>query len=173
MNLRVEILKNHPGQQSEWIAGWIDNNAERFAQLMELFLNDEYRVVQRAAWIMNVVVEKNHEIIQPYIQAMIQRMAETGAQVAVKRNVVRVLQFINVPERLHGEVMNNCFIFLANPKETIAVRAFSMTVLEKLSRHYPDIKQELKAVIEDALENEECSAGFINRAQKTLKALTK
>ena len=50
MNLREEILKEHSKTQCNKIVNWIGNSQKRFNELFELFLNDEYRVTQRAAW---------------------------------------------------------------------------------------------------------------------------
>jgi hypothetical protein len=47
-----------------------------------------------------------------------------------------------------------------------------MTTLANLSKNYPDIKPELKALLEDSLELGDVSAGFKNRAYKILKKLS-
>jgi hypothetical protein len=75
---------------------------------------------------------------------------------------------MDIPEPHHGVVMNSCFDFLADPQETIAVRCFSMSVLDNLSKIYPEIRQELVAILEDGLANE-ATAGFRARAKKILK----
>jgi hypothetical protein len=49
MNLREEILKEHSKAQSNKIVSWIGNSQKKFDELFNLFLNDEYRVTQRAA----------------------------------------------------------------------------------------------------------------------------
>jgi hypothetical protein len=170
MNLREEILKEHSRAQSEKIAKWIGRDAKRFDELMQLFLDDEYRGTQRAAWVLSVVAEKHYKLVIPYIESMVKRAAEPGVPDAVKRNVVRVLQFMDIPEALHGDVMNLGFDLLSNPNEPVAVRCFSMTVLGNLSKTYPDIKQELKAVIADMLEQEP-SAGMKARAKKVLSII--
>jgi hypothetical protein len=168
MDLRAAILKEHSKVQAEKIAKWIGRDADRFDGLMTLFLNDEYRAVQRAAWIISLVAAKHPGLIYPNLEKMVKRMAEPGVHVAVKRNVVRVLQHLDIPEELHGEVMNTCFELLADPKETVAVRCFSMTVLDNLSKTYPEIRQELRVVIEEALE-QGVTAGFRSRARKVLQ----
>ncbi len=171
MDIRAELLKEHSKVQVEKIARWIGNHPGRFAQLMDLFLHDEYRVVQRAAWIISMAAEAHPAVAEVHLPAMVQRMSDNGVPVAVKRNVVRILQFVNIPGALHGEVMNACFDLLADPQEAIAVRAFSMTVLANLAATYPDIKQELKTIVEDALQHNP-SAGFRSRARKVLKTLS-
>lgn len=172
MQLREEILKEHSRAQSRSITRWIGNNPARLDQLVQLFLFDEYRVVQRAAWIMSLVAEVHPLLLKPHLPAMVDRMGDDNIPVAVKRNVVRVLQHMDIPEDLQGPVMNYCFRFLEDPAETVAVRAFSMTVLARLARQYPDIKQEIVLLIEDQL-REGATAGFVSRGKRTLKELEK
>lgn len=168
MDLREEILKEQSKTQWEHIAAWIGDDRKRFKALVDLFLHDEYRVVQRSSNIISKVGDKHPGLIKPHIDAMVQRMTEPGIPVSVKRNVVRLLQTIPPPERLHGEVMNICFDLLADVRETIAVRCFSMTVLANLAKIYPDLKNELIALIED---EQAPSAGFVSRRNKVLKEL--
>jgi hypothetical protein len=61
---------------------------------------------------------------------------------------VRIVDFVDIPNTLEVEIMNFCFQYLENPKESIAVRAFSMRVLGKLHSKYPEIKEELKTLVE-------------------------
>lgn len=164
MALRSEILKEHSKAQSLKIVAWVGHDKKRFDELLQLFMNDEYRVVQRAAWVLTLVADNEPQLIQPHLEVIVGKMNEPDAPVAVKRNVVRLLQHVPIPEKLHGTVMNSCFELLADPKETIAVRVFSMTVLANLSKTYPDIKQELKAIINDVLE-QNASAGFKARVR--------
>jgi hypothetical protein len=135
-----------------------------------MFLNDEYRVVQRAAWIISIVCGEYPELLTPHLPAMIKRMQEPGLPTAVKRNVVRVIQTIKIPKKLHGAVMDACFQFLSDPKETIAVRCFSMTVLFNLTKYYPEIKNELKMAIIQLLDHK-ATAGLRSRAKKVIAQL--
>lgn len=167
MDLRSEILKEHSKKQATKIADWIGNDEKRFALLLQLSLKDEYRVVQRAAWIVSKVADRHPKILLPHLAAIVKRVDGNDLPTAVKRNVVRLLQNVPIPKKLHGPVMNVCFQFLTDPKETIAVRCFSMTVLSNLSKDYPEIKQELKTVIEEVLK-QKASAGIRARARKVL-----
>jgi hypothetical protein len=63
--------------------------------------------------------------------------------------------------------MDTCFRYIASPDETVAVKAFSLTILHNLSHQYPEIKNELKLVIEERWNYE--TAAFRSRAKKILK----
>lgn len=168
MDIRAEILKTHSKANSEAVAAWVGNDAQRMQQLMHIFMHDEYKVVQRAAHAIGKIGDKHPQHIERHIDELVKRMKDPGVHVAVKRNVIRVLQYVAIPEHLHADVMNTCFDLLADAKETVAVRVFSMSVLDKLSKNYPDIRQELTAILTDQLE-QGCSAGFRSRASKILK----
>ncbi len=170
MNLELEILQEHSKRQVSKIASWIGNDEKRFAELMELFLTAEYQIVQRSAWIVSLCVEKNPDLITPWLSKVVRRAGEKDIHDAVKRNVVRTLQFVKIPRSLQGRVANLCFDFLQNVKEPVAVKAFSMTVLANIAADEPYLKQEIKLVIEQMLPYG--SAGILSRGKKVLKQLS-
>ncbi len=169
MNLKETILATHSKANCTKIVNWIGNNQHRFDELFNLFLTDEYRVVQRAAWPLSYLAIANPQLIQKHLSKMIKNLHKPGIHDAVKRNTLRLLQEIIIPKRFHGEIMNICFDYISSPAEKAAIKAFSLTVLENLSKQYPEIKQELKTIIEDRWEFE--TPAFHSRAKKILKEL--
>lgn len=169
MNLRTTILAEHSKNNCDKIVSWIGSNQDRFDELVHLFLHDEYRVVQRAAWPLSEIVLKYPGLVIKHLANILKNLKKTGIHEAVKRNTIRLLQDMDIPEKFHGEIMNLCFDYLTSPNEKPAVKAFSLTVLDNLSKQYPEIKQELKTIIEDRWDLE--TAAFHSRARKILKRL--
>ncbi len=168
MNIRDEILREHSRKQSEKIAKYIGSDKKRFAELMNLFLGNTYRVTQRAAWIVSICSERNPKLIQPYLSKMV-KMMEGKVHDAVKRNTLRIFQNIELPKSLWGKTVDVCFRFLISPDEPIAIKIFAMTVASNICKHEPELKNELELVIEDQMEN--ASAGFSARAKRILKEI--
>jgi len=169
MKLRAEILKEHSKAQCNKIVEWVGGDQKRFDELFYLFLHDEYRVVQRAAWPVSYCVMAYPSFINRHWNKLISNLQKPGIHGAVKRNSIRLLQDIDIPERYRGAIMDICFKYLASPAEAIAVKVFSMTVLGNLAKYYPEIIPELKLMIEDQLPRQ--TAGFKSRAKKVLKEL--
>jgi hypothetical protein len=167
MNLRQTILSEHSKATCDKIVKWVGDSQQRFDELFDLFLHDEYRVVQRAAWPLSYAVIAHPELIKKHFAKLIKNLRQPGLHDSVKRNTIRLLQGITIPERFHGKVMNLCFEYIASNDEPVAVKAFSLTVLQNLSKEYPEIRQELKTIIEDRWDYE--SAAFKSRAKKILK----
>ena len=170
MQIRETILAEHSKANCSRIAKWVGNDQQRFDELFDLFINDEPLVVQRAAWPLSYAVIAHPGLIQKHFGRLLKNLKKPGLHDAVKRNTVRLLQDIAIPKKYQGEVMNICFDYIISPSEKPAIKAFSLTVLQHLSDLYPEIKQELKTIIEDRRDLE--SAAFQSRAKKILKELS-
>jgi len=169
MNIREAVLAEHSREQALRIAGYAIQNKKHFKELMNCYMDSDYRLSQRAAWSVSWAARKKPEMIEPYIGDLVKRLQDNTAHPAVIRNAVRVLEELDIPEKYHGEVMNSCFQFLESPTTPAAIKAFSMTVLFHLSKHYPEIKQELKLILKENLDHE--TPAFKSRAKKILPSL--
>lgn len=153
------------------IGNWVGSNPLRFKQLMELFLRGNYRVTQRSAWIISYCADHHPGLITPWLSAMVKKMKEPGVHDAVPRNVVRILQRIDIPRPILGAVMTQCFDYLASRDYPIAVRANAMSVLANISRKEPAIRKELRAMIEQMMP--QGGRGLLSRSRKVLRQLDK
>jgi hypothetical protein len=169
MNLLKSILKEHSNSMADQIVDYIGNSPVRFRELVNLFLAGPYRVTQRAAWPMSNCVRTHPELINPHLKKILDYLKKPNIHDAVKRNTVRLLQDIKIPKSLQGKVADVCFGYLRNPKEPIAIRVFSMTVLGNIAKENPALKNEIIPIIEDQLPFG--SAGFRSRGTKVLKEL--
>jgi hypothetical protein len=166
MNLREEILKEHSKAQCTKIVKWVGNSQERFDELFNFFLNDEYRVTQRAAWPLSYCVIAHPFLIKKNFSKLIKNLHKPNLHNAIKRNSVRLMQGIEIPEKFQGEVMEICFNYLKSMNEAVAVKVFSLTVLNNLAKKYPEILSEIKLLIEQQLPYQ--TAAFKSRAKKIL-----
>ncbi|HEX6890773.1 MAG TPA: hypothetical protein VF141_08770 [Chryseolinea sp.] len=171
MDFRVSLQKEHSKKQTIKIADYVGFNKARFKQLVEVYLAGPYRITQRAAWPLSLCVERHPELILPHLGRILKHLSRPGVHDAVKRNTVRLLQFIKIPPRYLGAVADLCFRYLSDRKEAIAVRVFSMTVLSNMVSIEPGLREELKLLIEDELPY--ASAAFRSRGLRTLDGLRK
>ena len=146
MNLRDEILAEHSKRQTAKIVDWVGSDSKRFGELMKLFLGDSYRVTQRAGWPLSNCVEQHPELITPYFSKLLKQLEREDVHIAVKRNVVRLLQFVEVPKRFQGRVFDACYRLLDDPREPVAVRVFSMTVAADIAKDSPELLEEVRLV---------------------------
>jgi hypothetical protein len=166
MNIRDALLEVHSKDQATKIADYVGDDPERFAELMKHLLGSVYRMSQRAAWPVNHCIERHTELVQPYFNVLIKQLERDDAHVAVRRNVARLFQFVEIPKRYQGRVFDACYNLLADPAETVAVRVFSMTVAAKLAENEPELLDELRLIA--AKYPQAATAGFRSRARRVL-----
>lgn len=167
--LSEQLHQEHSKPQALRLADWIGYDAERLVALMDIFLGSDYRLTQRSAWVLQLVARRAPELLEPWLPQMIAKTREPGVHDAVKRNVVRILEDVEIPDAVLDDLADVCFQFLADPKEAIAVRVFSMTVLEKICQKVPELKPELRLIIEEHWEHG--TGAFRSRGRKILKRL--
>jgi len=148
MDLEAEILREHSKRQTVRIARWIGSDKRRFRGLMELLLHGDRVVTQRAAWILSSCTDHHPQLVTPWLPALLKKMQEPDVHDALKRNVVRMLQCVDIPRSLLGIVVSLCFDYLNAVDAPIAVKANSMTVLRNIAKREPDLNHELKIAIE-------------------------
>ena len=169
MNLKEEVLREHSKAQVMRLVAYIGADAERFDEAMKLFLEGDYRVTQRISWVVSHCASAHSWLIMPYMEPMLQNLLQNpNLHDAVKRNTVRILQFVEIPEDLQGLAAEVCFQYLNDSQIPVAIRAFSMTVLGKIAQQHPDLQEELKIIVEDQLPYQ--SPAFVSRAKRILKS---
>jgi len=159
-------MEAHSKTQTNNIIAYVGIHQQRFDELVHLFLHGDYRITQRAGWPMSYIAAEHPELVQKHLANIIGNLGQPNLHNAVKRNTVRFLQHIDIPENLQGIVMDCCFRFIDDPKEAVAVKAFSLTILHNLSKKYPEIVPEIKMIVAARLPHE--TAAFKSRAKKFL-----
>lgn len=171
MDLKKRLELGHSKMQTCEIVDYVNGRPNRFKELIEVYKKGPYRITQRAAGPLSKTVEKWPYLIDPHIKELLNFLRKQGVHDAVKRNTMRLLQFVDIPKQHHGQVADLCFEYLQNPKVAVAIRVFAMTVLTRIIREQVDLKRELRLILEDQLPYG--TAAFKNRGLKVLKELTK
>lgn len=172
MDFRTQLLKEHSKQNSMLIVKHINGDQARFDEFMHCFFTDEYRVNQRAAMVLSACFDLHPNLVEKHVDQLVKNLNKTDLHVALKRNTIRILQEIKVPDHLESGLFDNCLKFIQDPKEAIAVKAFSMKVCLNICQNYPELKHEVVPAIEDAMSYSE-SKGIHARGRAMLKELNK
>ncbi|MBX2916403.1 MAG: hypothetical protein KF856_14130 [Cyclobacteriaceae bacterium] len=141
---------------------------QKFDELMLVFAAGPYRVTQRAAWPLSYCVQRQPAFLNKHFATIAKMLEATVLADAIKRNLLRALQFVQIPIRYQGRIANCCFAFLTSNEPT-AIKVFAMTVLANLANTNRELKNEIVLILESQLPFG--SPGFVSRARKVLKQL--
>lgn len=169
MNLVAAIEAPHSLSMKNKIIRYVGTDKKRFRDLMNIFLKGTYRQVQWAGWPLSDIVRKHPEMVIPYLKPVLKSLDKKGMHTAVKRNVMRLLQFIDIPKGVAGLAFDKAFGLFMDTTEPIAVRVFSMQVMADIATKEPELKTEVILAIEEHLPYG--STALVNRGQRLLKKL--
>ena len=173
MNLHHQILQELSKANVNKMTDYVGADEERFAELVQIFLKGNYITTQRSSWILSECVAAHPSLIYPFFNDFFKKLHEENIHPSVRRNTIRIWQFIEIPEEHIGEVYNICFRYLSS-NEAIAVIVFSMTVCHNITKRIPELKSELQFMLEDLLQkHQHGSAGIAHRAKKILAEMKK
>ncbi|MCK5170794.1 MAG: hypothetical protein KAQ75_13030 [Bacteroidales bacterium] len=173
MNFRDQLLAELSKRNTDYIASVIDRNEKLFKQIFDLIIANEEYVSGRAAWVVETCWLKYPEMIEPYINDMIDFLPKTKYD-NQRRHFTKILSTIDLrkldEDRL-GILIDRCFTWLEDPIYPTAVKMFSMQIIYNYVEIEPALASELIAIIENQFEDS--TPGFKNRGEKTLKKLYK
>ena len=150
----------------------INDNEKYFDDVFLLSFSDNYKISMKASWVIVHYCKKNNSFIQKHLDFILEKL-KTSNNSSVKRNMIKIFaeysDFNNIKNL--GLLVDICFRFFNNPKDAIAVRAFCLDVLMKISSLEPDIITEIKQSIEFNFDN--YSTGLKNKAKKVIQLINK
>lgn len=170
MNLNQLLLSKHAKSTTQEVIKWVGNDASKFKQLMDLVCGNDTILAQRAAWAMSYIVIDHPLLIQPHLLKLLKHL-QSNVHQALKRNTFRFLKEIDLSERFFPPVIDACFNVANNPKEPIAVICFALHTLLKITKKFPEIKNEVLFLLE--LHQHSQAPGVQSTIKKIRKELLK
>lgn len=166
MNIRDALAAEHSKRQTLEIVKYVGNDPKRFRELMNVFLSDEYRPVQRSSWSVNCCVEKHPELAMPYFSKLLALLERDDVHTGAHRNILRMFQFVDIPLRHRGRLYDICTGFLNDIARPIAVRVFALAVAARIAGGQEALVNELRLLIDKHAAHS--SAGLRARARRVL-----
>jgi len=179
MDYQTLLKQQLSRQHIDYVAQIIGDNKNEFAQLMHIVIHGKEPVVQRAAWVMDVCLEKHPKLLEPYIETLIEALSavvdpdrsETNSfnNNGVKRQVLKALASRSIPEKYEGEMVDLCFRWMQASDIPVAIKVHCMQILANITERHPDLAEELRTVIIEQIPRN--SVGFSSRGRKILKKI--
>ncbi len=172
MNISEQLLTAHSRANADLVLNYVLEDESRTAGLMNAFLSDENRVVQRSAMVVGDLGRIRPGWLRSYHARMIE-VAVAYPHPSVPRNVMRFfseLPLAEVAEEDQGALLDLAFRLTESQTEPVAIRVFAMTVVANFCKIYPELKDELRGIIELTIA-EGTTPGFRSRGGKILREL--
>ena len=158
-------------RDADRIASSVTDDPQIILNLIEYSFSDDKKLAFRSSWTLTKVCDIFPEMIHSHLN----RLSESLPQItneSVQRSFLRIISLSDLNKigvKQHGIIADICFQSLRSGFSAIAVRAYSMEILYRLTVTYPELKNELLATI-NMLQGES-SAGIIARGKHIAQKL--
>lgn len=148
----------------------IDRDEALYRKLYEFIIKQEKIYAMRASRVFSLLAMKYPSLIHPYFKDIVDILPNLK-DYSVKRNFLQFLRkyYWHRDEEILGKLIDVCFKFCISDNEPIAVRAFALDILFKISKKEPLIKPELISTLEIISLND--STTLQHQANKLLKII--
>jgi 8-oxo-dGTP diphosphatase len=158
-------------KEAEWVATSAIENPAIFLKLFQYSNSSDKKLAFRASWTLTKVCDRFPDLIYPYLNQIVESLSRIDNE-STLRSFLRILSLTDLDKinnRLHGLLADFCFGTLNSVFSAIAVKAYSMEILFRLTLIYPELANELSTSIRILMEDG--SAGITSRGRAILKKL--
>jgi hypothetical protein len=148
------------------------DDQNRFDEMFELSLREEYPLSMRAARIIELSTFKYKRLVLPHLDELINAIENSKID-GVRRSFLKILAELPIvlDDNAQGRLVDMAFSYIGDNKEAIAIRAFSLDLLVKTCRNYPELNNELIYILEEM--TKASSVGLQTKSRKILALLKK
>lgn len=150
----------------------VGNDQERFTEMLQLTLCDEYPLSMRAARIVALCVENYPALINPHITPVINRLPGLRTE-GVVRGMLKLFaeNSPELSEEQTGILIDLAFTWLEDSRKAIAIRYYCIEIILTQCATYPELKNELAIILKN-LSNDP-SPGISSRSKAVLREFRK
>ena len=169
----VDIILNRSYNIKQQTLNYIKHNPQSVKELEELAFSDKQPEGWRAAWILYYLIENDDKLIKKMsskagkIIDLLPKFNSPGQ----KREFLKVLLLVDIPEKYMGKLINLCFEWILNKNSDVSMKVHSMQIIYNYSFKEPDLLHELRLVLEDAIPYSK--VGTVNRIHKLIRQIDK
>lgn len=165
-----ELLTGLPSSDGKQRMVWAKCIIEEQIDIEQLFglLYEGKKIAMRFSWLLSdvgILNAKSLKNVLPQLFAI--RDKVTYADFLY--SFAKYWNYVGVPEENKGEAIDLLFRWVEEPKMSVHIKTNAVTVLSRLVKEYPDLKNELMVVLEYQLDKN--SVSFKRLAQKLLAEL--
>ncbi len=132
------LIKEHSKAAMFQIEQAILDNPVKINDLINCFFDKDHRLCQRAAGSLYEIGRNHPKWLVPFFPAMIKSL-NYPVHDALKRNTLRILEVLPIPDEYTGGVYDLCIHFFSTPNQAVAIRAYSISVSGNIAMKHPDL----------------------------------
>jgi hypothetical protein len=146
------------------IIGEIEAQPADFQTVFELIFSDDKTISWHAAWAVEKFSEQHAYMFDNVMKIRIIQLCCTSTHGSLLRGCFSILLNVKLPTPVSVDFLNKCFENMESKNTDVAVKVLSLKLLYEITKIEPDLKTELRAVLE-TLDYQSYTTGFKTAAK--------
>ena len=159
------LIHSHRPTLESYVASY----PESFDEAIQLALTDKLPYSWRAAWLLWSCIQNNDIRIQNYTNDFIAILPKIKDN--QKREVLKILEKMNITETLQGKLFQNCMTIWKNKDARPGLRYNAFKILIKIAQQHPDLINKIRALTQNQ-HTETLSPAVKKAVQRQLSKIT-
>lgn len=170
-DFRTMVSRITSTKEAEWLAVSALDNPAMLRKLIDYSFQPDKKIAFHSSWTITKICDRAPELIYPFLDEIAERL-DSLENDSARRSFLRIFSLTDLDKlnnRNQGILADYCFVALNSGFSSIAAKAYSMEILYKLTKKYPELGIELSASIR--MLHGEGSSGVKARGQIILRKL--
>lgn len=99
-----------------------------------------------AACVASHAVMRNEKLFEKYGEQLFDFIPDCKTS-GEEREILRMAKESHIPEKWEGKVLDNCLSNIENPAMAIAIHNYSLELLNRFMKRYPELENEIMEII--------------------------
>ncbi len=153
MEIRDHVLAIKNGRNFDPLRNYFREYPEKLPLLIDLINDSEkYPFASYASWALTHLCKTQAVDIQPHYKKIIDTLFAIEDQSA-RRNLLCTIDHLTLTSYKEGKLLDKLVGFIENHENKVAVHVYSMRLLAKLVKKYPELKPEISELLQLYTEN--------------------
>lgn len=148
-------------------ANYIIENKVPILSIIEL-LHYPRPISMRFIWLIGHLCDVNPSAVSPAVNFFFKERNKVNFP-NYDRSLAKMANLCEIPKESEAEIIDLLFCWILNPKIIVTTKNYSLEALLKISKDHPELKNEIRIVIEDQVKKN--SISFEKHAGKILVKL--
>lgn len=160
-------------KEAEWVAAALIENHELLKRFIGYSYSKDQKEAFHSSWILTKACDRVPGLLDPYMPEIIESLPDIESE-STLRSFLRILSLSDLKifsQKHQGLLADLCFKQLNSSLSAIAVKAYSMEILYRLTLIYPELATELAVSVRSVMDLQ--SAGIVSKAKTILRRLNK
>ncbi len=142
----------------------VGDNPIYFKEVLDLALQDIPKISMRAGRVVLFCSEKHPELLKPYLRQLIKNIPKIKNEGTLRTILRLIIMFPEIKnENDISLLLEKGFDYIQGKRYSVAIKVYAMEILYNISKQYPEILNELIAVVKSQIPFS--SAGFKAKAK--------